>query len=323
MAVPSNTVQTFSMVGIREDLSDTITNISPTDTPFYSGCKKGKAKNRSPEWEKENLRAANADNATVEGDDATNDAMTQPTRLRNYVQLFDEVIQVSTTAQAVDTAGKSNELAHQLMKSSKAIKLDIEAAITSNNASVAGNASTAGKLGGAEAWIETNDSRGTSGADGGFNTGTNIVDAPTDGTQRAFAEAQMKDVIRQCWEAGGDPSTVMVGSFNKQAASGFSGIATQTLNYNDSKSGQGMILGAADVYVSDFGKHTVVPNRFMRTRSALVLDMSRWELKFLQPFKTEKLAKTGHSDRRMLSAELTLCVTDEAANGIVADLTTS
>lgn len=320
MTLPTGAVQTFAMVGIREELSDTITNISPMDVPFYSMCRKGKTKSRSPEWLKDTLAAADPTNGQVEGYDVTGDAMVQPTRLKNYVQLMEKVVVVSTTAQAVESAGRESELKYQVAKSGKELKRDMEARLTGNYASVVGNASTAGRCAGIEAWIETNVS--TVGAVGGFDTGTGLVDAATDSTQRAFTEAMLKEVVREAWSAGGDPDIIMVGPFNKQVASTFAGIATQ---YKDNGPGsrRATILGAADVYVSDFGEHRIVPNRFSRDRTALVLDADALEVKFLQPMSTTPLAKTGHSDKRLLSCEFTLCVKDEAMLGKVADLTTS
>lgn len=323
MAVPTNTVQTFAMVGIREDLSDVISNISPTETPFYSMCRKGKTRSRTPEWQIDSLAAANPDNAVIEGDDVAADAVGHPTRVKNVVQLMDKTVSVSTTGQAVDTAGRASELKYHVAKKGQELKRDIEARITQNDASVIGNASTAGQMAGAESWIETNASRGTGGSDGGFNTGTGLVAAPTDGTQRAATEPLAKNVIKQVWTAGGDASVIMVGPSNKQQMSAFAGIATQ---YKDNGPGRSMsravILGAADYYVSDFGEHRIIPNRFQRDRTALILDPKLWELKFLQPFKTVPLAKTGHNDKRLLSVELTLCCKNEAGNGVLADLTT-
>jgi len=320
MTLPTGAVQTFAMVGIREELSDTITNISPMDVPFYSMARKGKTKSRSPEWLKDTLAVADGTNAQVEGYDVTGDTMVQPTRLKNYVQLMEKIVIVSTTAQAVESAGRESELKYQVAKSGKELKRDMEARLTGNYASVVGNASTAGKCAGIEAWIETNVS--TVGAVGGFDTGTGLVDAATDSTQRAFTEAMLKEVVREAWSAGGDPDIIMVGPFNKQVASGFAGIATQ---YKDNGPGsrRATILGAADVYVSDFGEHRIVPNRFSRDRTALVLDADALEVKFLQPMSTTPLAKTGHSDKRLLSCEFTLCVKDEAMLGKIADLTTS
>jgi hypothetical protein len=319
MAVPTGTVQTFAMVGIREELSDVITNISPMDVPFYSMCKKGKTKSRSPEWQQDSLADADGDNAVVEGYDVTADAAVATVRLKNYVQLMDKVVSVSTTAQSVESAGRSNELKYQVAKKGKELKRDIEKRITGNYASVVGNTSTAGKCAGAEAWIETNVS--TVGAVGGYDTGTGLVDAATDSTQRAITEAMLKEVVREAWASGGEPTMVMVGPFNKQAISGFTGIATQYRENSGMK--QASILGAADVYISDFGELRVVANRFSRDRTALVLQPDTWEIKFLQPFSTTPLAKTGHNDKRMLATEFTLANSDEASNGKIADLTTS
>lgn len=338
MAVASNTVQTFAMVGIREDLSDVITLTDPMEVPFYSGIKKGSAKNRTPEWMTDSLNAPNPDNKNIEGDTATNDPGTQPVRLKNVVQLMDKVVEVSTTAQAVETAGRADDMAYQLVKRGKEIKRDFEARATGNFASVLGAAGTAGEMGGAEAFIKTNVSRGASGASGGFNSGTGLIVKATDGTRREATEAMLKDVIQQAWNRGGNPTTIMVGGKMKQKFSGFSGIATQ---YRDNPGTQSaVIIAAADVYKSDFGLHSIVPNRFMchgadrdntwtnkaRTDtddancSALVLDMSSWEIAFLQPMKKSDLAKQGHSDRAMIAAELTLECSDEQKNGCLADI---
>jgi hypothetical protein len=183
-ALPTNTVQTFALVGIREDLSDVISNISPTETPFYSMCRKGKTKSRTPEWIIDSLAAATAANKQIEGYDVEGETGTTPVRVKNVVQLMDKVVSVSTTAQAVDTAGRSSELKYQVAKRGQELKRDIEASITRNNASVVGNASTAGQLGSAESWIETNTDRDGGGSDGGFNTGTGVL------TRQVMAQAE-------------------------------------------------------------------------------------------------------------------------------------
>lgn len=239
-------------------------------------------------------------------------------RLGNYTQLSDKVIQVSSTQRASVNAGRGDELSYQLMKRSKELKRDIETRLTGNYASVAGGAGTARECAGFEAWIQTNDSRGASGANTAFSAG--IQAAATDGTQRAFTETLLKDVLQLCWENGGEPSLLMVGAFNKKAASQFLGVADQI---RDTGNKRATIVGAADVYVSDFGSLDIVANRFSRSRSALVVDPSMWKLAYYQRYKTEDLAKTGHSDRKMLSVEFTLEACNEKSSGIVADLTTS
>jgi hypothetical protein len=338
MTVANNTVQTFAMVGIKEDVTDVITLTDPMEVPFYSGIGKSSAKQRTPEHLIDSLAAPDAANANIEGDEAANDAGSQPVREKNVVQLMDKVVEVSSTAQAVDAYGREDEMAYQVVKKGKELKRDFEARATGNFASVLGNASTAGLMGGAEAIIKTNVSRGESGASGGYNSGTGLIVKATDGTRREATEAQLKDVIQQAWTRGGTPSTIMVGGMMKQKYSAFPGIATQYRDNQGTKAA--VIIAAADVYKSDFGLHTILPNRFMnhgadrdntwttkaRTDlvdancSALVLDMSSWKAKFLQPMKTTPLAKVGHSDRKMLFCEWTLECSDEQKNGVVADI---
>lgn len=322
MAVPTNTIQAVDLVGNREDLHDSISQISPHETPFCSLIGEGKAAKASyVEFQKSALAAASGDNKTVQGDDATNDLISQPTKLGNHCQLMDKVAQVSSTADAVNTAGRKKELARAIANKSLELKRDKETRMTGNYASVAAADAVAGECGGFEAWIETNEDRGATGASGGFNTGTNIVDAATDGTQRAVTETMLKGVLKSAWEQGGDPSVIMAGGFNKQALSGFTGIATQYKENNGMK--HAAILGAAGVYISDFGNHRIVANRFQRDRSVLCVDPKTWSLRSLQRSKIEKLAKTGHSERRMISQEVTLQCSNEAANGIIADLLTA
>ena len=318
MTVPTDTTQTYQVVGRREDLTDVIHDVSPTETPFQSAIGKGSAANTFHEWQTDALASASGDNKVIEGDDPANDAITATVRLGNYTQLSDKVIQVSSTQRASNNAGRGDELSYQLMKRSKELKRDMETRLTGNYASAAGNASTARESAGFEAWIQTNDSRGSGGSNTAYSAG--IQAAATDGTQRGFSESLLKDVLQLCWENGGDPSMVMVGAFNKKQMSSFAGIADQV---RDTGNKRATIVGAADVYVSDFGQLDIIANRFSRSRSALVVDPSMWKLCYYQRFKTEDLAKTGHSDRKMLSVEYTLESCNEKASGCVADLTTS
>jgi hypothetical protein len=316
MAQPSNTYDTYDMIGIREDLSDIIVNIAPTQTPFMSRAKRMKAKQVFHEWQTDTLAAASGANEVIEGDDATTDAQTATTRVGNRCQISDKVILVTGTSRVVDTAGRGDELDYLIAKAGKELKRDMETSLTQHGASATGSSSVARALGGFETWITTNESRGASGADGGFSSGNTT--APTDGTQRAFTETLLKEVIRECYTAGAEPDCVMVGPFNKQVMSTFTGNATR----NVKAEGKALFAGI-DVYHSDFGDLKVIPNRFSRDRTALVLDFEYLGVPYLRPFTTHKLAKTGDSDRVQLLVEFTLYVGNEASQGLVADLTTS
>lgn len=327
MTAPTGTFQTFQTVGIREDLSDMIYDISPTETPFMSNIGRVKTTQTKFEWQIDSLAAANGANAVIEGDDATTDTASATTRLSNHTQIMDKVPRVSGTNIAVNAAGRKNELAYQVAKRSKELKRDMETRLTGNYGDTAGAAAIASTTAGFEAWITTNDSRGsgagaTAGSQGGYANGK--AGAATDASStntRTFTEALLKSVIKLCWDNGGNPNIVMVGSHNKQVASGFNGIATQ---YRDNpQKGQATIIGAADVYVSDFGTFSIVPNRYSRARSALVIDPELWKVAYLRPFKVQNLAKTGDSERKQLIAEFGLVSANEAGSGIVADLLTS
>jgi hypothetical protein len=242
MSVPSGTTQTYGVVGRREDLTDVIHDVTPTDTPFVSAIQKGSASNTFHEWQTDALAAATATNKVIEGDDPGNDSITATVRLGNYTQLSDKVIQVSSTQRAATNAGRGDELSYQLMKVGKELKRDVESSLTSNNASVAGGAGTARQSAGYAAWIQTNDDRASDGNNTAFSSG--IQAAATDGTQRAYSETLLKNVLQLCWTNGGDPTLVMVGAFNKKQMSGFTGIADSV---RDTGNKRATIIGAADV----------------------------------------------------------------------------
>ena len=317
MAIVSNTFTTFDAKGIREELSNVISNISPEETPFQSNVGSESISNTFFEWQTDSL-AATDQTAVINGDDVGSfDATSATTRLGNYTHIRRRTLIVADNLEAVDKAGRDNEVAYQLAKRGKELKRDIEAVLMANNARVAGNTTTAPETAGLGAWIASNDSVGTGGA---APTGDG-TDARTDGTQRAFTEAMLKDVMQQAWSSGGNPSVLMVGPFNKQAVSAFTGIAAQ--RYQAPSEGPTTIIGAADIYQSDFGAVTVVPNRFQRDRDAFVLDPEYASVCYLRPIQQVELAKTGDAEKRMVIAEFGLKVMNEAAHGIIADLTTS
>jgi len=222
MAQPTNTFDTYDSIGEREDLSDVIYNISPTDTPFLSSAAKTQATAVLHEWQTDSLAAAVTNNQVIEGDDATAEAITATTRLSNSCQIMDKVIAITGTQEAVDKAGRASEIAYQIAKKAKELKRDLEASLTSNNAEVTGSATAARVAGGLRSWVATNDVMGTSGTSGGAgNT------AATNGTQRVFTESLLKSVNKSVWNAGGNPTRIMVGPFNKQKLSGFTGKSTR------------------------------------------------------------------------------------------------
>lgn len=322
MAVPSNTVTAHVAIGNREDLADVIYDISPTETPFLTMAMKNSASNVYHEWQTDSLEAAGT-NRAADGDDAAANTHTPSVRVGNYCQISRKTVSVSGTQRASNPAGRADELSYQISKRGKELKRDMEYALTRNQASSAGGVGeTARSLASIESWLATNKTTvGTTAATAttpGFASGA--VAAPTDTTtQGTITEAVLKSIIQQVWSAGGEPGTILVGPVTKQKISGMAGIATQ---YRDNQQvGPGVIIAAADIYVSDFGQHSIVPSRFSRERTALVLDMDYWAVSTLRNITREPLAKTGDSDKEMLLVEYTLESKNEAASGKITDIT--
>jgi hypothetical protein len=310
----------YDAVGAREDLSDVIYNISPQDTPIMSSIGKTSAKAVYHEWQTDALASVNTSNALVEGADATAATLSATTRIGNYTQIVGKTVQVSGTLESVDKAGRKSEKAYQLAKASAELKRDIEGIITANQGQSAGSSSTARVMGSLLSYIKTNTNKG-SGTTAGADPTTIGVSTRTDGTTRTFTEAMLKDVVSKVFTSGGTPSVLMVSPALKQVVSGFTGLAQH--RYNSTTAGEITILAGADLYQSDFGVVSIVPNRFMRTRDALVLDPEYAALAYLRPFQTIDLAKTGDSEKTQILAELTLEVKNEAAHGGVFDLSAS
>ncbi len=308
------TYTAHTAIGQREDLTDVIYDISPTETPFMSSIGKTKATAVYHEWQTDTLAAATTANAAVEGADASDATLSPTVRLGNYTQIIQKTVQVSGTLDTVNKAGRKSEKAYQLAKASAELKRDLETILLANQGRSAGSSTIARKMGSILSWIKTNSDVGS----GGSDPATIGVSTRTDGTQRTFTEALLKTVVSEVYVSGGSPKILMVGAAGKQKVSSFAGIAAQ--RYMAPGNTPTTIIGAADVYMSDFGTMSVVPNRFMRTRDALVLDPEYAALAYLRPFQTNDLAKTGDSENTQLLAEVTLEVKNEAAHGIVADL---
>ena len=317
MAIVANTFTTFDAKGIRDELASTIASISPEETPLQSNIGSESVSNTFFEWQTDEL-ASTSTTPVISGDDvASFDATAATTRLGNYTQIRRRSYVIADNLNAVDTAGRADEVAYQVAKRGKEIKRDVEAVLLANNARVAGGTGTAAETAGLPSWIASNINQGV-GAVAATGDGT---DARTDGTARDFTEAMLKDVMQKTWDAGGNPSVLMVGGHNKQTVSGFAGIAAQ--RYMAPSEGPTTIVGAADVYMSDFGTLTVVPNRFQGAGDAFVLDPEYASVCYLRPIQQVDLAKTGDAEKGMLISEFGLKVSQEKAHGAIYDLTTS
>lgn len=312
------TYQTYTAIGQREDLIDTIYNISPTDTPFMNSIGRTNATAVYHEWQTDSLAAVNVSNAAIEGAAASSATLSPTTRVGNRTQISQKTIAISGTLETVNKAGRRSEKAYQLAKASSELKRDMEAILLSNQTASAGSSSAARTLGGMQTWLNSNTSNGSGGSAGSGGT-----TARTTGTDRAFTQDMITSVMQSCYTNGGSPTMLFVTPAQKVVASTFAGIATR---YRDvPASQQAQIINAADVFVSDFGIIQIVPDRFIPNSDnddvAFLVDTEMASVAYLRPFETNELAKTGDSEQTQLLVEYTLQVNNEAAHGIIADLT--
>jgi hypothetical protein len=311
------TYQTYQAIGQREDLIDVIYNIAPTDTPFMNSIGKSNATARLHEWQTDTLAAVNVNNAAIEGANADDATLTPTVRLGNRTQISQKTIKISGTLDTVNKAGRRSEKAYQLAKASGEIKRDMEAILLSNQVAADGNGSTTARtLGGLQTWLNSNyNGTGTAG-----NLGTT---ARVTGTDRAFTSTLLNTTMQSCFTNGGSPTMLFVTPAQKVVASTFAGIATRFRDVPASQ--QAQIVGAADVYVSDFGVIQIVPDRFIPNADnddcAFLVDTEMASVSYLRPFQTSELAKVGDSEMTQLLVEYTLQVNNQAAHGIIADLT--
>lgn len=329
MAQIAATFETYDAKGVREELADKINMIDPEETPLRSMIGQVAITSTHPEWQLDTLATPDVNNNSPEGNDYTYDAITATTRVGSYAQISEKTFLISGTLEEVVKAGRTSELAYQTAKRGKELKIDQEVILMSNQASSAGsgNGATNRTLGGLRAWLATNDSLGATGASGGYNTSTNVVDAATNGNQRAFTKALLDEVVLSTYNAGGSPKVLMVSPYVKTVFSTLLDasdiVASQRTTSGD---GPTTLIAAADAYRSDFGLISVVPNRQMAragatiARNAFLLDPSMVKLGVLRDIFLDKPSKTGDADKRALVTEYTLIVKNEASCGVIADL---
>ena len=342
MAQSSNTLDRYDVgTGAREELLNTIYNISPTEVPFTSNVGRGSSDQTYREWQIDDLAAA-TDNKHIDGDEFSADALTPPVRVGNYHQISRKDLVVSRRANIVRKAGRKSEVAYEIAKGAKELKRDVELAALKRKPAVPGSASTAMEAAGVPAWITTNDDLGAGGSPASPTLSSSTSGYPNKGgtvgtTAGKLTQARLDAVIRKCYEAGGNPNLIILPPELKQGLSNylFTSSARVAVQYQDQKASPKMgatVLGAVDMYVSDFGVLSIVPNRFSpagdastaaKATEVFVLDTEYWELSYLDSYHTEVIAKIGDHERRMLIVDWTVCSKNEAASGVITAINQS
>lgn len=325
MAQVAGTTDTFDLIGAAEDVEDVIWNISPTETPALSRFPREKVTAVNHQWQTDSLAAAAA-NRYVEGDDSTYATVSPTTMLSNYSQISKKTVLISGTADAIRKYGRKEEFAYQIAKKGKELKRDIEYAIVTNQGSSAGSGTVARSSAGLESMIAGNrvlaGSTNTTGTSAGYASG--VWTAPVDGTTAALTESAFVSALTAAWTDGGDPSMVMVNSSQKRAIATFTGASRfvgTTINQNEGRSVQSTVIGGVDGYISDFGEHKIMLNRYMRSSVVLCLDPDYWATGWLRPIRFEERAKTGDATRGELLCEWTLIGKNPDSSAKVQDCT--
>ena len=293
----ANEYTTYDQVGKKESVADIITDITPFDTPAFTMFKSESVGARTFSWLEDSLAAA-ADNAQVEGADASNAALSDATEQTNQTQILSKTFAVSATADAVGTYGRAKETAYQLAKALKEIKRDLERAMVGvSDAASAGSGSTARKMKSVLDQIDTT-----------VDAGSNATDALT--------EAKLLDLGEDCYDNGSDVDILMIKPADAQIVAGFDAASGRNREIGSSKT----LVNAIDLYVSPYGEYRVVLNRHMKSTHALLIDPSMFRTCVLRPFTREMLAKNGDSDRHMVVGEYSVKHMSFADSGMITGL---
>ena len=320
MAQPANLVDTYDAVNtIKESLEDVIYLVTPESTPLFSRSQKKSIANTLHEWNTSSLRASVLTNAHIEGDDTASEARTQSTRLNNVTQIFKNSVAVRDTDTNIAHAGKTGVMAYEMLKVLKEQKLDVEQTLFSNQSKVSGNATTARKMAGAATWVTTNVNF-QSGGGGANPTGDGSDSRTDDSSPTAFTQAKFDAVMQSVWTNGGEPDTCYLSPFQMNAALSFAGNNNQRANVVADNE---KVVNSLSVYLTPWGQISFQPSREVRGSDVWIMQSDMWHIGVLRAAKNVALAKTGDSERRQITQELTMICANEAASGLIADNTTS
>jgi len=325
MAIPTNLYQKASLRGNREDLIDKIFNTSPSETPITSAMGRVTAVTDFHEWQTDSLAAANPSNRMIDGDDAVLDAQVATLRLGNHLQIFNGAVGVSRRANIVKKAGRTLEMPYIKGKKMLELKRNIEAMVLSaSQVAIAATTSVSGQSGGLGVQAVSNPLHGGGtpvGSTPAWTSGAPTAAVVVASVPRAFTKALLDTACQNIYTTSGQFAEMLVVSpAHKALFSAFSSIAQNRFEVKGKQ--QGVVVGGAEVYMSDFGAISVVPHYLLAgATTAYVLNTDYLDLAFLDGFKTVELAKTGDSDRVLITADCALAVRAPTAIAKIADLT--
>ncbi len=300
MAVPTNTFQFYQQVGVKENISDVISNLSPRKTPMQSALGNETVTQPLFQWQEDSLRAV-AVNAKVDGDDASYVAIVPTVMRNNYTQIFAESIVVSDRADVISKYGRKREFAYQMAKSAAQVKRDREHALVGTaGAKAAGNATTASTMAGFQAQLDA--------------TTVKYMGATT-----VINEATLVSALQTAYTNGAEPTRIHVTPSNSVVLAAFASAAGRYRTITGPSDKSTTIVNAVNLYVSPFGEQKVEINRFQKADNTLIFDPDMWTNVTLRPWERKDLAKTGDSTKAMILGEFSLKHKNFFASAAVID----
>lgn len=313
MAQISNSFATFNSTRIREQLMNKIFNVSVDETPLLALIGKDKADGPFIEWLTDSFRAGAA-NKVEQGNQSVATARTPTVRLSNRTQISEDVFAITGTNQASEKAGGNDEVGYQKMKSMLEVKKDIEFGIFNNTTAIAASSGVAPQARGLPGFADSNLSMGVSGV--APNPVSNV--APTDGTLRAFAEQQLKDVMKLMFDNGAPMDDSLYAFIPSAQRSAFDAMLAGTTRFD--KSEDKSLTATLEVYIGPFGRVKAVNARHMRAREIFILNKEWVKLMQFRSMSTKPLAKRGDAEEYLTNVEWSLRVNNTRAIGAIKDL---
>lgn len=299
----------YDVVGKKEDISNVISNISPTAAPFTTSTAEESIDNTLFQWQEDALAAVNLANAAIQGADATETAAVATVMRQNYTQILQKTLKVAGTTDAVARYGRAKETAFQLGKFSAEVKRDLEAIMTSAvQVAVVGSNVAASKMAGFSAQVAAANIVKT------INGGT-VLGTATTGTP--MTEVQFVSALQLLYSAGAEPKLVLIPPGESVSIAAFASAAGRYRTLDTGSAGDKKIVNAVNLYVSPFGEVKIAMSRFQEAYDHLIFDPSMWKRCVLRPWSRETLARAGDATKMQILGEFSLKHKNQLASAIV------
>lgn len=266
---------------IREELSDVITNIDPTETTFISNIPKGKSSSYKHEWITDTLASA-ALNQQSEAASASYTNATIGTRKASYITNSTKWFSISDLLEEMDSVQRANTIAYRTAACLKELSRDIEYTLINE---ATGSTSDPFKTYGLKYYLPT----------GGAGGATNAYNFGGQATSNLLTEDLYRARCQAAWTQGGKVDMVLCTAAQKVKVDAFNGANRLTVNMD---SGDKKVVNVVDMVETSFGVQRIYLNRNILADSTyydymFFLQKDLWKYLTVMPIKTEKLGKTG------------------------------